>query len=134
MIIGIGTDIIEISRFKNISQSFINKIFSPNEIIYLSEKKAESIAGMFAAKEAVIKAFGVDSNKKFFLKDLKDIEVLHNKKNAPLIKLNNGALDLSKQINIKKINISISHSKNLAIAFAILESWLILKTKLISLN
>ena len=122
MIIGIGTDIIEISRFKNLSPNFINKIFTPNEINYLSQKKLESTAGIFAAKEAVIKAFGASINKKFFLRDLKNIEVLHDKKNAPIIKLNNRALDLSKQINIKKINISISHSKNLAIAFAILES------------
>ena len=118
MIFGIGVDVIEVKRFSNIKPSFIKKVFTGHEINYLANKKFESMAGIFAAKEAVAKSLG--SGFKFFF--IREIEILHDQKNAPIVKLHNRAFDFAKQINIKKINISISHTKETAIAFAIAES------------
>ena len=118
MIFGIGIDLIEIKRFSNIKPSFIKKVFTQQEINYLANKKLESTAGIFVAKEAIAKSLGTGF--KFF--SIYEIEILHDKKNAPTVKLHNRALKFSKQINITKINISISHTKEMAIAFAIAES------------
>ena len=61
MILGIGCDIIELSRFKNVSKDFIDQVLTANEIIIYNKRKGnkqiEFIAGHFAAKEAIIKAF-----------------------------------------------------------------------------
>ena len=120
MIISIGTDIIEIKRFDGVSQNFIKKIFTPIEIDYYNlKKKSETLAGMFAAKEAVAKCLGHGFN--FFC--MHDIEIFHDKKNAPFIKLHNDALKISYQLNIKDIKISISHEKKYAIAFAIAQTF-----------
>lgn len=79
MIIGIGVDIIEIARIKEaveLNESFIEKLFSKNEIEYLQTRnlRAEYIAGRFAAKEAVSKALGTG----FRGFNMKDIEVDRN--------------------------------------------------------
>ena len=63
MIIGIGTDIIEINRIEKVmmrTSSFIEKSFTSNEIEYFKLKglKGNVIAGNFAAKEAISKALG----------------------------------------------------------------------------
>lgn len=121
MIISIGTDITEISRFENTSQKFIEKIFTPLEIDYLSKKaktNLESMAGLFAAKEAIAKCLGTGF-KNF---TAHDIEILHDKKNAPFVKLHNDALKISLQLKITDIKVTISHEKKYAIAFAIAQN------------
>ncbi len=118
MLIGIGTDIVEISRFMNIKQNVIEKIFTPTEIVYISRKKVETLAGIFAAKESVAKCFGCGFGKF----SIRDIEILHNKKNAPLVKLHNAALKFSQQLKVINIKVSISHCKDFAVAFAIAET------------
>lgn len=118
MIFGIGIDLIEIKRFSNVKPSFIKKVFTQQEINYLANKKLESMAGVFAAKEAIAKSLGTGF--KFFF--INEIEILYDKKNAPIVKFHGRAFEFSKQINITKINISISHTKKMAIAFAIAES------------
>lgn len=78
----------------------------------------ESMAGIFAAKEAVIKCFG--SNLKKI--SMRDIEILHGEKNAPMVKLYNGAFEIATHLKITDIKISISHEKKYAIAFVIAEN------------
>ena len=120
MITGIGIDIVEIKRFDGVSQNLIKKIFTQNEINYYNiKKKSQTLAGIFAAKEAVAKSLGHGFN--FF--SIRDIEILHNKKSAPFIKLYNDALKISLKLNIKDIKISISHEKKYAIAFAISQNF-----------
>lgn len=66
MIVGIGTDIVEISRIKNAvakwGERFLRKIFTENEISYCYKKKDPfpHLAVRFAAKEAVIKALSTE--------------------------------------------------------------------------
>lgn len=121
MILGIGTDIIEINRISNAVEKnsrFLDKNFTEREIMLFASKNnsMSTIAGNFAAKEAISKCFG--TGVRGF--SLKDIEVLRDELGKPIVNLNN---ELEENINLKnyKINLSISHDKTKAIAFAILE-------------
>lgn len=119
MIKGIGIDIIEINRIaKAIDKSprFIERIFTENEISILNKNnmKPASVAGFFAAKEAVVKALGTG------LRDMKwkDIEILKDELGKPLVLLHNNALKTAYSRNINTILITISHSKENAVAQA----------------
>lgn len=120
MIIGIGTDIIEIDRLENAinkTNGFIDKLFTKREIEMFESRnmRAEVVAGNFAAKEAISKAFGTGI--RGF--SLKEIEVLRDKLGKPEVFLSDNINNLiGKKYNI---NISISHNNTSAIAFAILE-------------
>ena len=121
MIIGIGTDIIEIDRIEKVilrTSSFIQKSFTSNEIEYFKLKglKGNVIAGNFAAKEAISKALGTG----FRGFGLQDIEVLRDELGKPVVNLSHKIYEL---LDIKKFNIhvSISHSKENAIAYAVME-------------
>lgn len=112
-----GTDIIEVSRIKDIiereGENFINKIYTPSEIEYCSAKKTmqyQHYAARFAAKEAIFKAISDLLEDKYEI-TWTDIEILHNEKNKPIvhfIKNNN--------YSISQIDISLSHLKEYAIA------------------
>jgi phosphopantetheine--protein transferase-like protein len=107
----IGIDIIEIKRFAKIKKSDFarwQKFFSEHEWHYAfgSKKSAERLAGIFSAKEAVMKALGGKYGGRFDL-----IEILHKKNGAPFTKVEKSA---------KKIFISISHEKKHAVAIAMI--------------
>ncbi len=116
MIYGIGSDIIEINRFINPGNNFLNKVYTHNELMLL-RKSAQSLAGNFAAKEAVAKALGTG----FSGFGAKDIEILRNPSGAPVVTLYGGALKLYKDNKCSNIHVSISHNKEQAIAFAVIE-------------
>jgi len=121
MIIGIGTDIIEISRIEkamNRTSSFIERSFTDSEIQYFKSKglKGNVVAGNFAAKEAISKAMGTG----FRSFGLKDIEVLRDELGKPVVNLSEKIYCL---LDVKKltIHVSISHNKENAIAYAVME-------------
>lgn len=121
MIIGVGIDNIEVERIKNQvdnSSNFKEKIFSPQEIEYCESKKnyAESFAARFTAKEAFLKAIG-----KGWRDGIKfsDIEVLNDKLGKPELFLHNKAK--SSISNQDSIHVSLSHTKEMAFAFVIIE-------------
>lgn len=120
MVLGIGTDIIEIDRIAKTfnSQKKIDKCFTKLEQKYLLGRNIESFAGNFCAKEAVAKAIGTGF-KEFWLTD---IEVLRDENSKPFVNLYNKAFIISKKLQIEVIHISISHCKNYATATAIAES------------
>lgn len=116
-ILGIGIDIIEIERIKKVIERkprFIERNFTQKEIEYFEKNKlrAETIAGNFAAKEAISKALG--SGIRGF--NLKDIEVLRDDLGKPIVKTYNNLESICIDYNIVDIKISISHSKNYAVA------------------
>lgn len=123
MIIGIGTDIIEIERVKKAAERtrrFLDKLLTPVERknMYKGDKYAyTSIAGVFAAKEAVSKALGTG----FVTFEMTDIEILKDEKGKPLVKLYNGAKVRADELGIHQIHVSISHCRAYATAFAITE-------------
>lgn len=103
-----GIDIVEINRIrKNLDKnnSFLTRVFTDKEIEYIKGKnyRAETVAGMFASKEAYSKFLGTG----FSGIGLKDIEVYHNEKDKPSI--------VFKGIKVNA-DLSISHSDNNAVA------------------
>ncbi len=121
MIVGIGTDIIEIGRIKSALEktehSFLDRVFSDREIEFFQKNnmKLQTIAGSFAAKEAVMKVFG--TGLRGF--KLKDIEVIRDELGKPYVVLSNNALKIAQDKNILQIHLSISHCKEYAIAYAV---------------
>lgn len=119
MLYGIGTDIIEITRIKNAKQSFLQKTFTEQELDYFYQKgsRPETLAAMFAAKEAAAKAIGTGF--RGFLPI--DIEVLHDEKQKPFIKPSKKLASLLEQMEIKaQFQLSLSHCQEYAVAFVIL--------------
>ena len=121
MIIGIGTDIIEIDRIKvaiERTPSFLSKAFTEKEIelFKAKEMRVETIAGNFAAKEALSKALGTG----FRGYSLQDFEILRDQLGKPIVNISKKARE---EIGgrVLNINVSISHNKSNAIAFAIVE-------------
>ena len=116
-----GTDIIEISRIqKSIEKSgekFLNLIYTPLEIEYCESKKYAKYthyAGRFAAKEAIYKAVSALLNDRFGI-SWKNAQVLNDENGNPYVEFIDTNL-----VQIKNIDISISHCKEYAIAMAII--------------
>jgi len=125
MIIGIGTDIIDIRRIKNTihqyGKRFKKRCFSSNEI-NRSENRLNSVgsyAKRYAAKEACSKAIGTGLAKGVFWKD---IEVVNDALGKPSIILHNRALKRMNKITKKDyiIEVSLSDEKKYAIANVII--------------
>ena len=112
-----GTDIIEIDRIKdsvdNIGDSFVNRVYTENEIKYCESKKKQKYqhyAARFAAKEAVFKAISTLLQDKYSI-CWKEIEVLNDSQVKPIVNLSGVNLK-----NIEQIDLSISHCKSYATA------------------
>lgn len=122
MIIGVGVDITDIKRMaKSIeSEAFQNKVFSPDELKICVEfkRKAECLAGKFAAKEAFMKAIGMGIRQEIWFTQ---IEVLNRETGQPYLRLNGEAERCLKDLQATGIHISISHSEDNAVAVVILE-------------
>ncbi|HHT50654.1 MAG TPA: holo-ACP synthase [Eubacteriaceae bacterium] len=121
MILGTGIDIIEIKRIEglvNKREKFIERFFTPGEKEYLisgGKIRMESVAGYFAAKEAISKSMGTG----FSGFKWQDIEIQKNSQGQPQVLLKGKAEEMAKQMGIENIIISISHSSEYAIAQAI---------------
>jgi len=125
MILGTGIDIVEIDRFKkavkNYGSSFLNKIFTKNEIAYSKKRRfsGQHFAARFATKEAVLKAFGDSPGT---IRKWTDIEVVNDKNGKPHIIFHGSAELLKKKKKVADVVISMAHSRNYAVANAILIS------------
>lgn len=123
MIVGLGTDIIEIERIKKAilkNDRFLQKNYTKKEIEYCSKKSSyESYAGYFCAKEAFFKAMGTGMQKF----DLSGVEVYKNDAGKPYLKFSNEIQIKLKQMNISQVHITISHSDIYAVANCILEGF-----------
>lgn len=123
MILGIGTDIIEISRVKKLLQKrqdcFLKRVYTLEERAYLLNKKdaAAGAAGHFCAKEAVSKAMGTGIG----IVRFREIEVYHDSDGAPRIRLHANARRIAGELGCERIHISISHARDYAQAVCILE-------------
>lgn len=118
-ICGIGTDIVEIERIKTAIERhgdrFLSRLFTENERLYC-ERFKDSIprfAGRFAAKEAVLKAFGTGLKGDM---EWKEVEIVNDPNGKPLVNLSSRLLKL---LGVRNIFISISHCQAYATATAI---------------
>lgn len=124
MIVGIGTDIIENNRIKSAIEkkdhSFLERVFTEYEIAYYKGNNMHigSVAGGFAAKEAIMKALGTGLRGFSFL----DIEIFRDDFGKPHVRLYNNAEKIADDMSVKVIHLSISHCKDYATAFAVAET------------
>ena len=113
-----GIDLLEIDRlqdaFSRQGERFLQRIFTNREVEE-NVKKTESLAGRFAAKEAVAKALGCGIGDVAW----KEIEILRTDIGAPQLVLHGAAAVISKKLGIENWSISISHTKSCAIAMAV---------------
>ena len=121
MIIGLGTDIIEIERIKKAvaKKNFLNNVFTETEKNYCERRgknSAASFAARFAAKEAFFKALGTG-----IFTRLTDVEIINDNRGAPKIFLHGKVATFAENRGVKKIFISLSHSKDFATATCLLE-------------
>jgi holo-[acyl-carrier protein] synthase len=114
----IGTDIIEIARIKKAvahrGGDFLRRVYTDREIKQY-RKKPSSLAARFAAKEAVMKALGQG----MFAIGWRDIEVLSEPDGRPAVCLRGRAELRANQLGIKTLVLSLSHSRDYALAVAL---------------
>ena len=116
-----GVDIVDIKRIKKIlstnKESFYRKIFTENEIAYIEKKNhsPQTVGGLFAAKEAISKVLGTGIGQIGW----RDLEIIHSEKGGPLVNYNERLRELMEELGIGNIEISISHEREYALAFAI---------------
>ncbi|MCK8816146.1 holo-ACP synthase [Natroniella sulfidigena] len=117
---GLGTDIVEIERITEAikkREKFKKRVFTTDEIDYCEQHKEpwSYYAARFAAKEATVKALGTG----FRGFKWNDIEIVKDQLGKPAVKLHNQAQKIAEKLEIKEILISISHSRDYAVAQAI---------------
>lgn len=122
MIIGIGTDIVEVQRVKeaidNYDDKFLKRIFTQNEIDYCESyklKKYVHYAARFSAKESFSKAIGTGITKDF---KWTDFGIINEASGKPIAELSDSAKEKYGDCNIL---ISLSHTDNNAASFVVLE-------------
>ncbi len=118
MILRTGVDLIEIGRIEEViarhGKRYLERIYTPAELEQLG-REAESLAGRFAAKEAVAKALGSGIGTVGW----KDIEVLGDEENAPRLTLHGAAAQRAEELGLETWSVSISHSMSHAVAFVV---------------
>jgi len=125
MIVGTGIDIAEVGRIEQSIQRFgrrfVERVFTPDEIRYCESKanKAERYAGRFAAKEAAMKAIGTGWNRGV---TWHDVEVQRVPGSRPTIAFHNKAAEFFRSLGAVRAHLSITHTKDSAMAQVILES------------
>ncbi|MDY7034230.1 MAG: holo-ACP synthase [Thermodesulfobacteriota bacterium] len=124
MILGVGVDIVKISRMDHVLERwkdrFMNRIFTSQEIKFCTGKKfpSQHFAIRFAAKEAFLKALGLGMMAGI---PWKDIEIINDSTGKPKVKLHSKARETYQKNNGKSIFLSLSHDGEYGIAQVILE-------------
>lgn len=122
MIRGIGIDLIEVDRIQkaieNYGERFLKRVFTQTEIQYcetFNENKYIHYAARFAVKEAFSKALGTGLTSGF---KFNNIGIRNETNGFPTIEL----FDIMKEkYSVYRINVSLSHIKNFAVAIVIIE-------------
>ena len=125
MVLGLGTDLMETRRVEEsidrFGDRFLERIFTPEEIAYCLRKKknaAESFAARFAAKEAGAKALGTGISHGV---SWKEFEVRREASGRPTLHLSGRAAELAEAMGVKRVQLSLTHSRELALAVVVIE-------------
>ncbi len=122
MIVGVGTDIVEIPRIGKMierhGEHFLQRVYTEDEIRYCQRRKEsfQHFAGRWAAKEAVMKTLGTGWTRGV---GWLDIEVATKRSGQPLINIRGTAREIANHLGIGDVLISISHCRAYAMATAI---------------
>jgi holo-[acyl-carrier protein] synthase len=124
MILGVGTDLAEVERIgrsvERFGERFLTRVFTARERAYAMRKAnwAERLAARFAAKEAGMKAIGTGLRRGVSWQQL---EVANEPTGRPTLLLHGAALEAANALGVKRISISLTHTKGIALAVVILE-------------
>ena len=124
MVLGLGSDLIEIARIKasidRFGDRFLQRVFSAGEIAYCQRKKnaAESFAARFAAKEAGAKALGTGISHGIAWPE---IEVKREASGRPTLHWRGRALDRATALGVRRTSITLTHSRDMAMAVVVVE-------------
>ena len=125
MILGLGTDMIEIARIEHsiarFGDAFLHRVYTPGEVAYCRQKRktsAESFAARFAAKEAAAKALGTGISRGVTWTEL---EVVRLPGQRPTMHLSGRAAEIATRLGVRHLALSLSHTRELAIALVIAE-------------
>lgn len=124
MIAGIGVDVVEVERVGKLldryGERFTSRVFTDAETAHAlrSAKPAERLAGRFAVKEAVMKAFGTGKSQGILWRD---VETVRGPRGKPEVVLYGNAKKHLKLLKGNMIYASISHDGGKAMAFVIIE-------------
>lgn len=118
MLIRTGVDLIEIQRIEEViarhGKRYLERVYTTAELDQ-AHQQPESLAGRFAAKEAVAKALGTGIGDVGW----KEIEILGDEQNAPTLRLHGIAAQKSDEMGLSTWSLSISHSMSHAVAFVV---------------
>lgn len=116
MILGVGTDLVEISRMEKACKKdyFVMRTFTDMESRQ-AKGSASKLAGSFAVKEAVAKALGTGFRTFMPI----DVEVLRDDLGKPYVRLYRGALERFREMGMERMEVSITNTRDHAMAFAV---------------
>src|SRR2546421_3744525 len=124
-IVGTGIDICEVARvaasIKRFGERFLNRVYTSNEIAYCRSRKRganQSFAARFAAKEAAMKAIGTGLRRGV---TWHDVEVGREPGGRPTIMFHGKAKEFAAKLGMKHAALSLTHTKDEAMAQVILE-------------
>lgn len=123
-IIGVGMDIVDVARIRSIAESygerFLKRVFNEDEIEYCMKfsDPFPHLAARWAAKEATVKALGIGFSQGV---TWKSVCVVHTPNGEPMVLLTGTAQKLAASLGVKKIWLSLSHTRDYAAAVAVME-------------
>jgi len=125
VIAGTGVDLAEVDRIRaaieRYGRRFIDRIYTPAEIAYVERKanRYERYAARFAAKEAGMKAIGTGWRRGV---RWRDFEVANLPSGKPTLRFHGQAARFAESLGVKSVALSITHTKETALAYVILEA------------
>ena len=123
MIRGLGIDVVELDRIEaalaRFSERFLARILTPAERAALPASRLARTAGLFAAKEAAVKALGTGWGGGV---GWRDVEVTRDAAGAPALALHRAAAARAAALGSARAHVSISHDGGLAIAVVVLDA------------
>ena len=124
MVLGLGSDLIEIARIESsiarFGERFLRRVFTPGEIAYCRRKRnaAESFAARFAAKEAGAKALGTGICHGI---SWPEIEVRREPSGRPTLHWSGRARERAAALGVQRTTVTLTHSRDLAMAVVFVE-------------
>lgn len=115
----IGIDIVEISRIDDKLIGMLLKRWSPAEVAYVNSRgnRAETVAGIFAAKEAVLKCLGTGIG---YGSSTEQVEITYSELGQPIATLSGRTLEVLQTLG-SSIYVSITHNNTTAVAVAVIK-------------
>ena len=123
MSLSVGVDLVELERIARVvgryGDRFLTRIYTPEELLHCRGRLPE-LAARFAAKEAISKALGVGLNHiSAHGIGWQDVEVLPDALGKPMVRLSGRAQALAREQGLHQWSISLSHSRDYAVAFVV---------------